>query len=75
MLSPCPPKTKDLIFVTGTFSSCDRKYINLDESNIPAIPTILFFGKPEYFCKAITITSKGFVIHITKAFGEDDLIP
>ena len=57
------------------FSSCDKKYINLEESSIPAIPTTLFFGKPEYFCKAITITSNGFVIHITKALGEVFLIP
>ena len=40
---------------------------------IPAIPTTLFFGNPEYFW-AITITSKGFVIHITNALG-DALIP
>ena len=39
------------------------------------IPTILFLGNPEYFCKAITITSKGFVIHITKALGDVVLIP
>ena len=44
--------------------------MNLDESSIPAIPTTLFFGKPEYFCRAITITSNGFVIQITKALGE-----
>jgi len=49
--------------------------MNLDESKIPAIPTILFLGNPEYFCRAITITSKGFVIHITNAFGEVFLIP
>ena len=49
--------------------------MNLDESNIPAIPTTLFFGRPEYFCKAITITSNGLVIHMTKAFGEVFFIP
>ena len=75
MLSPCPPKTRLFIFFTGTFNSCDKKYLNLDESNIPAIPTTLFVGKLEYFCKAITITSKGLVIQITNAFGEFCLIP
>ena len=25
ILSPCPPKTKDFIFCTGTFNSCDKK--------------------------------------------------
>ena len=44
--------------------------MNLEESKIPAIPTILFLGKPEYFCRAITITSSGFVMHITKALGD-----
>ena len=39
------------------------------------MPTTLLFGKPEYFCKAMTITSNGFVIHITKAFGDVFLIP
>ena len=39
------------------------------------MPTTLFFGKPEYFCKAITITSSGLVIHITNAFGDVFLIP
>ena len=34
------------------------------------MPTTLFFGKPEYLCKAITITSNGFVMQITKALGE-----
>ena len=42
---------------------------------MPAIPTTLFFGRPEYFCKAITITSRGLVIHITKALGEVFFIP
>jgi hypothetical protein len=42
---------------------------------IPAIPTTFEVGKLEYFCKAITITSKGFVIHITKAFGQFSFIP
>ena len=42
---------------------------------MPAIPTILFLGNPEYFCKAITITSNGLVIHITKALGDVFLIP
>ena len=42
---------------------------------MPAIPTILFEGKPEYFCSAITITSKGFVMHITNEFGEFFFIP
>ena len=49
--------------------------MNLEESRIPAIPTTLFVGKPEYFWNAITITSRGFVIQITKAFGDDFLIP
>ena len=44
-------------------------------SNIPAIPITLFFGSPEYFCNAITITSKGLVIQITKASGEVFFIP
>ena len=42
---------------------------------MPAMPTTLFFGNPEYFCNAITITSNGLVIHITKALGEVFLIP
>ena len=39
------------------------------------MPTTIFLGNPEYFCNAMTITSKGFVIHITKAFGEECFIP
>ena len=49
--------------------------MNLEESNIPAIPTTLFFGNPEYFCKAITITSRGLVMHMTNALGDVFLIP
>ena len=64
-----------ILFLYWVFNSSDKKYINLEESNIPAIPTTLFFGIPEYFCNAITITSKGLVIHITKAFGDVFLIP
>ena len=75
MVSPCPPKTKVFIFLIGVFNSCERKYLNLDESSTPAIPTILFEGKPEYFCKAITITSSGFVIHITNDLGEFFFMP
>ena len=63
------------MFFTGTLSSSDKNNLYLEESNIPAIPTTLFFGKFEYFCKAITITSNGFVIQITKASGQFDLIP
>ena len=59
----------------GTLSSFDKNNLNLDVSNTPAIPTTLFFGSPEYFCKAITITSRGFVIQITKALGDDFAIP
>ena len=44
-------------------------------SKTPAIPITLFSGIPEYFCSAITITSSGFVIQITKAFGEVSLMP
>ena len=39
------------------------------------MPTTLCFGNPEYFCKAMTITSKGFVMHITNAFGDVFFIP
>ena len=49
--------------------------MNLEESKIPAMPTTLFLGRPEYFCKAITITSNGLVMHITKAFGDVFFIP
>ena len=61
--------------VIGTFISFDKKYLNLLVSRMPAIPTTFFVGNPEYFCKAITITSKGFVIQITKALGEFCFIP
>ena len=49
--------------------------MNREVSNIPAIPTTLLLGSPEYFCKAMTITSKGLVIQITKALGEYSFIP
>ena len=75
IVSPCPPKTNESTSLIGTFNSCDRKNLNLDVSKTPAIPITLFFGSPEYFCSAITMTSRGFVIHITKAFGEVSLIP
>ena len=57
------------------FNSCERKYLNLEESKIPAIPMTIFVGKPEYFCNAITIMSKGFVMQITNALGEVFFIP
>ena len=60
---------------TGTFISCERKYLNLAESKTPAIPTTLLVGKPEYFCNAITITSSGLVMHMTKALGDEFFIP
>ena len=75
MVSPCPPKTNESTSLIGTLSSCDKKYLNLEVSSTPAIPITLFFGKPEYFCSAITITSNGFVMQITKALGDVDLIP
>ena len=49
--------------------------MNLELSKIPAIPTTLFDGKPENFWNAITITSSGLVIHITKASGAFCLTP
>ena len=49
--------------------------MNQEESKIPAIPITLFFFNLEYFCKAITITSSGLVIHITNALGEVFFIP
>ena len=39
------------------------------------MPTTFLFGKPEYFCNAMTMTSRGFVIQITNALGEVFLIP
>ena len=75
IVSPCPPITIASISFTGTLSSWDKNNLNLELSSIPAIPTTFFAGKPEYFCNAITITSSGFVIQITNAFGEYFLIP
>ena len=42
-------RTKELILLIEIFNSCERKYLNLDVSNIPAIPTILDVGNFEYF--------------------------
>ena len=39
------------------------------------MPTTFFLEKPVYFCRAITITSSGLVIQITKASGEVFFIP
>ena len=75
IVSPCPPKTKESTSLIGTCSSCDKKRLKREVSKTPAIPITLFFGSPEYFCKAITITSRGLVMQITKAFGEVFLIP
>ena len=68
--SPCPPRTKAVISSTETLNSCDKKYLNLALSNTPAIPTIIFGFMPENFCRAQTIASNGFVIHITNALGQ-----
>ena len=39
IVSPCPPMTIASISFTGTFNSSDKKSLNLELSNIPAIPT------------------------------------
>ena len=57
------------------FNSRDKNNLNLELSNIPAMPTTLLAGKLENFWNAITITSNGLVIHITKAFGAFCLTP
>ena len=49
IVSPWPPITIASISFTGTLSSSDKKSLNLELSNIPAIPTTLFVGSPEYF--------------------------
>ena len=49
MVSPCPPITIASISLTGTFNSKDKNNLNLELSNIPAIPTTLLAGKPENF--------------------------
>ena len=37
------------ISFTGILSSIDKNNLNLELSNMPAIPTTLFAGSPEYF--------------------------
>ena len=61
--------------MTDTLNSSARKYANLPLSKTPAIPTTFSGDNPEYFCKAQTIASKGFVMQITKELGAYFLIP
>ena len=75
IVSPWPPITIAFISFTGTPNSSDKNNLNLELSKMPAIPITLFAGRPENFWNAITITSSGLVIHITKAFGAFFLIP
>ena len=75
IVSPWPPKTKAVISSIETLNSSDKNNLKREESKTPAIPTTFSAGRPEYFCNAKTITSKGLVIQITKAFGEYFLIP
>jgi hypothetical protein len=45
------------------------------ESSTPAMPTTLFFGRPENFCSAQTIASSGLVMQMTNALGAYFLMP
>ena len=49
IVSPCPPITIASISLTGKFNSSDKKSLKRELSKIPAIPTTLFAGSPEYF--------------------------
>ena len=70
IVSPCPPRTIVCIESVEMDNSLERKNLNRAESNIPAIPTIIFLSIPVISLRDQTIASSGFVTQITKAFGE-----
>ena len=70
IVSPWPPRTIQLISCDDRFVASAIKALNLALSRAPAIPTTLFFGKPEILWKAYTIASSGFETTITNASGE-----
>jgi hypothetical protein len=70
IVSPWPPSTSALMFVTETPIASPRNVRKRAVSNTPAMPIIRFFGRPVTFHAAQHIASSGFVTRIRIAFGE-----